>query len=336
MYNYAIIGFGGLGKLHLSNLVQLEKERGDIHLQAICGTDEKSFKENVKLNLGMVDLSQINITDCNFYQDYKELIERENIDFILSTLPTYLHKEVAVYALERGIHVFSEKPMALNLDDCKAMITAAKQNQKQLMIGQCLRFDPTYMKLKEFVDNNTFGKPYRAEFTRYSQLPTWTWNNWILEPEQSGGCILDMHIHDVDLINWIFGMPNHIYSSMTNKKANRESVFTQYFYDELLILSNADWSMTQSFPFEARCLVNFEEATVVISDGKLSVYKDDEAYDQEFPDGRSFVNEMSAFLRLIIDKEECCVTSPESIMNSVELAMKEIKSAESGEKITLR
>ena len=74
MYRYAIIGFGGLGKKHLSNLVKLEGKRGDIKLCAICGADIKSFKENVKLNLGNVDISNIDFSDCNFYEDYKELI----------------------------------------------------------------------------------------------------------------------------------------------------------------------------------------------------------------------------------------------------------------------
>ncbi len=328
MYKYAIIGFGGLGKLHLSNLVKLEKERGDFKLQAICGADEKSFKENVKLNLGTVDLSDINIEECHFYSEYKELIDNEKLDFIISTLPTYLHKEAAVYALNHGVHVFSEKPMALSVEDCEEMIKAAKDNDRKLMIGQCLRFDSAFRKLKEYVENKTFGDVYRAEFTRYSQTPLWTWNNWILDPEKSGGCILDMHIHDVDLINWIFGMPKSICSAITEKKLRREGIFTQYFYDDLLVMSNADWSMPQSFPFEARCLVNFEKATVIIADGKLTVYKDDESFTEELDNEDYFVNEMKAFLGMVIDGEECEITSPESVMNSIKLAIWEINEAE--------
>lgn len=333
MYKYAIIGFGGLGKLHLSNLAKLERERGDFSLQAICGTDANTFKENVKLNLGTVDLSDVNIDNCRFYQDYKELIEVEKPDFILSALPTYLHKEVAVYALSRGIHVFSEKPMALSVEDCEEMVRVAKENGKYLMIGQCLRFDAAYSKLKEYVDNKTFGEVYRAEFTRYSQKPSWTWNNWILDPAQSGGCILDMHIHDVDLINWIFGMPKALRSAITEKKAGREAVFTQYFYDDLLVLANADWSMTQSFPFEARCLVNFEEATLVISNGKITVYKDEESFVPELPEEDYFVKEMKAFLKMVIDGEECNITSSESVLDSVKLAMKEIEASKSGKTV---
>ena len=334
MYRYAIIGFGGLGKKHLSNLVKLESKRGDIKLCAICGADIKSFKENVKLNLGSVDISNIDFSDCSFYEDYKELIDTEKPDFILSTVPTYLHKEICVYALNRGVHVFSEKPMALSLSDCADMINASKTNNKKLMIGQCLRFDPAYTKLKEYIDNQTFGKAYRAEFTRYSQKPAWTWKNWILAPKLSGGCPIDMHIHDVDLINWFFGKPNSLRSAITEKKAELESVFTQMFYDELLVIANADWSMTQTFPFEARCLVNFETATVILEDGKITVYKDDESFSPNLPENDCFTEEIETLLKLIIDDEPTSVTSPESVMSSVEIALAEIKSAKEKKEIS--
>ena len=154
MYRYAIIGFGGLGKLHLGNLIKLEKERGDIKLCALCGADPESFKSNVKLNIGNVDISSIDFSSCGFYQDYKELIDKEKPDFILSTLPTYLHEEVAVYALSHGVHVFSEKPMALSAESCRNMIDTARKNNKALMIGQCLRFDPSYREIKKYIDDN--------------------------------------------------------------------------------------------------------------------------------------------------------------------------------------
>ena len=325
MYNYGIIGFGGLGKLHLSNLLKIGKERGDIHLQAVCGADPATFSESVKLNLGIVDTASFDFSDCHFYQDYKEMREQEKLDFILSTLPTFLHEKVAVYALEKGIHVFSEKPMALTAEGCENMIRAAKENQRKLMIGQCLRFDPAYAKLKEYIDNYTFGKAYRAEFSRYSPKPTWTWNNWILDPKKSGGCVLDMHIHDVDLINWFFGMPKSLRSAVTEHKMELESVFTQYFYDDLLVLSHADWSMPGSFPFEARCLVNFEEATVILEDGKITVYRDEDRFSPELSEESYFMREMRAFLGLVIDNETCAVTSPQSVYSSVQLALKEIE-----------
>ncbi len=336
MYRYAIIGFGGLGKLHLGNLMKLEAERGDIKLCALCGADPNAFKSNVKLNIGDVDISSVDFSSCGFYEDYKELIEKEKPDFILSTLPTYMHEEVTVYALRHGVHVFSEKPMALSVQSCKNMIDTAKSCGKELMIGQCLRFDPIFQEIKRYIDEETYGRVCRAEFSRYSQLPTWTWNNWILNPEMSGGCILDMHIHDVDMINYFFGLPKSVSSVITENKAPLESVFTRYFYEDFLVTSAADWSFPQSFPFTAQCLINFEKATVRLSDGKLTVYTDDDVEEVAIPTGDCYMEEIRAFLGLAFDGEECAITSPESVERSISLALCEVESAKSGKTVTVK
>ena len=300
----------------------------ELLLTAICGTTAEKFKESVSLNLGDVDCSDIDISNCSFYDDYKELIDKENPDFIVSAVPTYLHKEVAVYALSHGINVFSEKPMALNVESCEEMIKASKNNNAFLMIGQCLRFDSSFVKLKEYVENKTFGKVNRAEFTRYSQTPLWTWNNWILKEDKSGGCIIDMHIHDVDLINWIFGTPKSIHSVMTENKVEAEAIFTQYeMKDGTVILSSADWSMPQKFPFEARCLVNFEKACVIIEGETLTVYTDDEIITPALEKESYFYKEIKEFLDCIIQRRCSSITSPESVVNSIKIALAEVESA---------
>jgi len=332
MYRYAIIGFGGLGKLHANNLLKTGKERGDICLVAVCGADKESFLQNVKLNIGKVSLLTEDFADCHFYEDYRELIDREKPDFILSTVPTYLHEEIALYALERGVHVFSEKPMALSVEGCDRMIRAARENNRKLMIGQCLRFDPVFVKIKEYIDHETFGRPYRATFSRYTHTPSWTWNNWILDPEKSGGCLLDLHIHDVDLINWLFGLPKGVHSAMTEGKLKVESIFTQYYYNDLLVMAHADWSLPKTFPFTERCQILFEDATIFLMDGVLKIYKDNEVILPEMPqEDRRFTDEIEAFLDYVIYDKPCLRTSPESIRNSVWLAMQELESAKKQE-----
>ena len=329
MKKYAIIGFGGLGKLQLGNLLALEEERGDIKLAALCGADPSTFTSNVKINLGTVDISKFDFSGVAFYQDYKELIDKERPDFIISTLPTYLHEEVAVYALERGVGVFSEKPMALTADGCDRMVEAAKRSGGKLMIGHALRFDPIYRKIKEYVTEGTYGRPLRAEFSRYSATPTWTWNNWILDPSLSGGAVIDLHVHDVDLIQWLFGVPDCLRSVMTNNKTPRDSIFTQYFYKDLFVTSAADWSMCATFPFEARTIICFEQATVTVLDGKLVVHKADGETLIPILDGVScYMHEMRAFVEWVVDGKPCGLISLESVRMSMDMAFSEIESAE--------
>lgn len=327
MYRYAIIGFGGLGKLHLINLLRLEKERKDIKLCAVCGADKETVFSNVSLNIGTVDIASVDFSDCNFYTDYKALIKEEKPDFIISALPTYLHEEVAVYALKNGCHVFSEKPMALSLEGCNRMIEEAKENKKKLMIGHSLRFSFPYVKLKEYIDKETFGKVFRYEFSRYSQTPLWSWNNWILDPNLSGGCIVDMHIHDVDLVNWFFGKPNSVYAVGTENKLPCENVMSIYKYDDLLVYGSADWSMTQKFPFSARSIMNFEKATAVINNDTILIYTDEEIIELEPDKESSHYYEMKAFLNMIIDGKNCDeITTPESVRDSVSIVAAEKES----------
>ncbi len=81
-------------------------------------------------------------------------------------LPTALHKEFTLKALAAGKHVMCEKPMALDYADCVEMAEAADRAGKQLMIGQCLRFDPCYIYLKELVDSKKYGKARRVFMSR--------------------------------------------------------------------------------------------------------------------------------------------------------------------------
>ena len=159
MKNYAIIGFGGLGKTHFLNLIQIEKQRKDIRLAAICNADIESITKSIKINLGNVNLDDIDFSRYNLYTDYKEMIEKEDLDFVFIALPTYLHCEVAVYCLNHGLNVYTEKPMAITLTQCEMMIDAAERNGKKLMVGHCLRFTGEYEFLKELTEGGKYGKP---------------------------------------------------------------------------------------------------------------------------------------------------------------------------------
>lgn len=333
MKKYAIIGFGGLGKKHLVNLKRLEVERGDFRLKAICGANPAALKEKVSLNLGTVDLSQLNLSDCTLYEDYKEMIEKEDLDFILSVLPTYLHEEVAVFAMQKGLDVFSEKPMALTLDGCKRLFEFAEKQNRKLMIGQCLRFSPAFQKLKAFIDSEKYGKAYSAEFIRYSQTPQWTWRNWVVDPKRSGGCPWDMHVHDVDIMNFLFGEPKSVRAVTTSNKVELEAIFGEFEYDNLTVSARADWSFPQTYPFQAQALFRFEKAAIVATAEKLTVYEDDCSYHIQLDETDYFEREMRAFLKFVIDGENCKENTLQSVYNSMKIVDKEIQAAKTGKKL---
>ncbi len=336
MLRYAIIGFGGLGRIHLANIDKINRERGDLSLCGICGTTREKFCESVSINLGTVDCSHVDISKCNFYDDYKEMIDTEKPDFVLSALPTYLHEEVAVYALSHGCHILSEKPMALTLEACQSMMAASCEYNKILMIGQSCRFLPAVKKIKEYIVEGTYGKPYRAEFSRYSQTPLWTWNNWILDPEMSGGCILDMHVHDVDMINHLFGKPVSVHSVMTENKVPLESIFTQYKLENgMIVTTGADWSLPQKFPFEDNYFVIFEKACMKIIGDELVVYTDDEVIKPALDSEESHLAEVREFVDCVVNNKPSPTTPTESVLMSIKVALAELESAKTGKTVMI-
>ena len=335
MLKFALIGFGGLGKVHYNGIKAVTSRVGDIELVALCDVDETQFSRQTKTNLGGADVS-LDFSNVNLYTDYKEMIEKEELDFVITALPTYLHAEIAIYAMDKGIHVFSEKPMALNLEDCKAMIEASERNNVKLMIGQCLRFCPYWRKIKEYIDSGEYGKVIKAEFSRVSREPKNKWENWMHDIEKSGGCILDMHVHDTDFINYLFGKPKAVFSVATHYKTGYDGVNTSYIYDDKICVANGDWGYSDTFKFSGSYRVRFEKATVTLWDGPVKVYPDNgEPFEPEIGQETSYQNEIVEFVNCIREDRKSEINPPESSMQTIEIVLKERESADKMQIVTL-
>jgi len=141
--------------------------------------------------------------------DDRTILEDPTIDAISNTLPTHLHGPSTIAALEAGKHVLLEKPFALTAPDCDGMIAAQKRTGRTLMIAHVLRFWGDYVSLVEFVHSGKIGRPMSAVATRLSQMPAWA--DWFLNPAWSGGAVLDLSVHDFDVLNWVFGTPKSVY-----------------------------------------------------------------------------------------------------------------------------
>lgn len=326
--NFAIIGFGGLGKVHFRNVAEVTKRIGDIHLIAICDVDEQAFKTKTRTNLGGGDTG-FNLSGYHLYTDVEELLEKEKLDFVITALPTHLHEKIAVMAMERGIHVFSEKPMALNAEQAEHMLKVAEENHVKLMIGQCVRYFPEYVMLKELVDSQKFGKVIRADFSRISPTIEWSSGNWMLDESKSGGAVLDLHVHDVDFIQWVFGMPKAVSSVATNYKSKHESISTVYHYDDVLVTATSDWSMPAGFQFAAGFTVRFENATIIKNAEGVKCYpEEDEPYFMEIPSDNGYIEEVVDFINCIREDKESSINPPEASFRSLQIALAEKRSAE--------
>lgn len=342
MLRVGLVGLGFMGNAHLQNYIRLEKEGFPIELVAICDVDEsKQGGALVEGNLP-VGIDSVDFSKYNFYQDMEEMIEKENLDYVDLCLPTYLHSPMAVTAMKLGAHVFCEKPMAISTVDAKKMIDASEEYGKQLMIGQTLRFFPSYLYLKETIESKRYGNVVAAYFYRGGTTPIWSWENWLLQKEKSGGCLLDQHIHDVDTVNWLFGLPEAVSTSgkVINEGNGYDIVSTNYFYEDgKVVHAEDDWTINNDdYGFEMRFRVNFEKGTLILENGVFKDYPHGEkSFEPDISKESGYYYEIKHFAESILNGTKAEERVPSSsARNTILIAEKEQESADKqGEKIYL-
>ena len=292
MYRVAILGYGGIGHVHAGSYYELE-QAGKAKLVSVFDKYPASFSEKTAINTSS-DTQPKPVFHA--YTDLEEMLSKERIDVIDICLPTNLHKDCAVSMLSRGYHVMCEKPMATSYEDCHEMRKAAEQAGKCLMIGHCLRFFSEYEYLKDAVTDGRFGAVRSAFFERLSAPPIWCKEGWNLKKENFGGCLYDMHIHDVDMAYYLFGEPKNMICQAKDGYGRMDRVTSLLAYDDHLVTLVADWSLP-NFPFRAAYRVSFEKATVVCQSGSVKVYPDEgEPFEPVLDRTNGYTKELAYFL----------------------------------------
>src|SRR6185369_17480537 len=182
--------------------------------------------------------------------DDRSIIEDPSIDAISNTLPTHLHADPTIAALEAGKHVLLEKPLVLQAADADGMFKATTKTGRTLMVAHVLRFWGEYVSLVELVHAGKLGKPISAVATRLSQPPAWA--DWFLEPSSSGGAVLDLCVHDFDALNWLFGTPKSVYARGKELKPGLwNDIHALVDYGSTHSLVEGSEFMPQGYPFTA-------------------------------------------------------------------------------------
>jgi len=133
-------------------------------------------------------------------------------DVIDICLPTDLHMEYALKAIEAGKPLFLEKPMTTSLADAEKLIHAADKANVPFMVGQVVRFFPEYALGHRLVKNGTVGTPSAARLRRGGGLTPSGANGWFMDHSRSGGVLVDLAIHDFDWLRWTLGEVKFLYS----------------------------------------------------------------------------------------------------------------------------
>lgn len=329
-----IIGFGGIARAHNSGYSKLAEQGVPVKLVAVCDIDASKFESQLSINIdtGKAKLPK----DVHTYTSVDEMIEKEDFDMADICLPTYLHCEYAIKFLKAGKHVLSEKPMALNVEQCDTMIATAKQENRKLMIGQCLRFSAAYQYLKECIDSEKYGNLRHIFMDRLSAQPRWGYEHWFEDTDKCGGCILDLHIHDVDMARFLLGEPDAVSTVALDGDVLWQVENTRMYYDGKLVVINGSWDESATCKFKAGFRARFENATLLSDGNSVTVYPDrGDIFEAELANNNPFImEEIRAFVNdLLSNKLDSEVNPPESARDTIKLIEKLRESAARGGEI---
>lgn len=145
------------------------------------------------------------------FADFEEFIEKADIDVVSLAVPNFLHKEMTLAALKRGLHVLGEKPMAMNTAEAEEMQAAVKASGKKFMIHFNQRFRPEHQFFRNLIKRGDLGNVYYASagWRRMRGMPGF--GGWFGQKKMSGGGpLIDLGVHMLDLTRWLIGNPKAV------------------------------------------------------------------------------------------------------------------------------
>ena len=260
MLKIGVIGVGNIGRAHLNCIYT-----GQIHnlcVTAICDIQEEKL-------LGLKE----SYPDLETFTDYKALIDSGKVEAVLISVPHNMHGEIAIYALEHGLHVLVEKPVDVTVSMAKKINEAAKKSGKVFSIMFNQRTNSHYQRARELVQGGGLGEFKSVRWTitnwyrtqAYYNSGSWrgTWDG------EGGGVLMNQSPHNLDLLQWICGMPEQVTGFCYAGKHHDIDV-----EDEAnLVLEYANGATgffitsTGEFPGTNRLEINGSKGKIVIEDG---------------------------------------------------------------------
>jgi len=231
MLRGGIIGFGRMGLTHFSIL----NNHPHVKFVAIC--DSSSF---MLKNLGKH-------LKVETFDDYRKMIDKMELDFVIIATPTILHAEAIKYAINNDVHIFVEKPFTLNPQEGREIMALVKEKQLVNQVGYVIRFSDVFMKVKEFLNAGVIGELLSFKVEMYGPtLLKSSKDSWRAKRESGGGCLYDFASHSVDMINYLMGPPKEVVGSVLKSIYStnvEDAVYSTFIYpDNLSGVLMANWS----------------------------------------------------------------------------------------------
>ncbi|MDB5323789.1 MAG: putative oxidoreductase [Phycisphaerales bacterium] len=339
MINVGVIGLGMMGQTHLD----VYAKRSDVKVVAISDRDPARLSGKVRAAGNVEGQAQgaFDLSQAKAYEEGMDLIKDKSVDLVDICLATPLHVEYAIAALKRGKHVLVEKPLARTAKDAQKLAKVAAKSKGLAMCAMCMRFWPGWTWLKEAVEKQTYGPVRSASFKRLATMPP---GGFYANGELSGGAILDLHLHDADFVQFVFGPPAAVFSRGYSKTSGAiDHVFTQYLYEAdgaaPLITAEGTWAMAAPYEFRMQYAANFDRATAVfdlLSPTPLVLYRDGQKETIPLGTALGYELEIAYFLDCIARGEPPTTVTLDDAANAIKLIEAEAKSVETGKIVRLK
>ena len=217
-----LIGTGGIGRRQCQTLAGIE----DVEIVAGADPSEEAL-----------ELFREQYEPRHTFSDYKELIGLDEIDAVTVCTPNFFHAEPTIAALEAGKDVMVEKPMAMNAEEARAMVDAAKKAGRKLVIGFQWRLGPEAQVLKRYVDSGEIGAPLfaRVQALRRRGIPNW--GVFGRKDLQGGGPLIDIGVHLMEFAHYLMGRPKAVganactFTYLGDKPSDVESQWPGWDYE---------------------------------------------------------------------------------------------------------
>ena len=320
--NVAVVGLGMMGQMHLGCYAQNPKAR----VVAVFdpNADKMSGQRAVAGNIA--NHNTLDLTGVAKSPTFEALLADPDIHLLDLCLPTRRHTSATIAALNAGKHVLCEKPMAWDEAECDEVIEAQQQSGKFLLVGHCLRFWPQYVRAKELLDGGELGRPLYAAFQRSSGAPTWS--RWLMDGAQSGGVVLDMHVHDIDTALWWFGAPDKIEAHGIIRDGLPLKVDATWTYtDGPHVQIHGGWD-TRPLPFRMAFEVMCENGTFSWDSAQgeaMTLWRGGVEETFAFDGATGYAPELDYFLDCIQRGEAPTRVTPHTSRESVRLAREELR-----------
>lgn len=237
----AIIGAGFIADFHAEGY-----RAAGVELAAVCDTNGERARQ-------LADQY-----GCRAYTDAAEMLRAEQPEAVSVCVPTFLHEDCVLAALNAGAHVLCEKPLALTMESCQRMKQVAEEAGRVLMTAQVLRWWPEYQTITRQIQR--LGRP---DYIATQRLQHASRTTWLAHPEKGGGALFDLFVHDLDFVCSLMGYEPALESALGYRGEGgswRSLCVTLRWPDGTGARIEASNRMPPSFPFTAAFRADYPSA----------------------------------------------------------------------------